>query len=133
MEETIGAQLKAEGVPYRFEKLVLSFLQPAKPRKYTPDFVLLNNGIVLETKGRFLTSDRQKHLLVKQQHPDIDLRFIFSRSKTRISKTSRTTYALWCETNGFKYADVEVPQRWLREPVNVKSLRAIKKLLKESS
>lgn len=122
-EEALGNQLTSLGHRFKFEELVVPFTQPVKPRKYTPDIDLLN-GIIVESKGRFLTSDRQKHLLVKAQHPDLDIRFVFSNSRTRISKQSQTTYARWCQTHGFAYADRRIPLEWLRE-FNPKSLRAI--------
>lgn len=74
---------------------------------------MLANGIVVETKGRFITADRQKHLLVKAQHPDLDIRFVFSNSRTRISKTSKTTYADWCRKYGFMFADKSIPPEWM--------------------
>ncbi len=123
LEEAVGEQLKEDGRAYRYEALVISYHQPAKPRKYTPDFEL-HNGIVVETKGRFVTADRQKHLLIKVQHPDLDLRFVFSNSRARISKQSKTTYAKWCESKGFLYADKWIPEEWLDEPWNMKSVRA---------
>jgi hypothetical protein len=85
---------------------------PERKAKYTPDFVL-PNGIIVETKGRFVVADRQKHLFVKAQHPELDIRFVFSNSKAKISKTSKTTYADWCTQHGFKYADKEIPNEWL--------------------
>lgn len=124
LEEAVGEQLKEAGLPYLYEPFRIPFVQPAKPRNFTPDFVL-HNGIVIETKGRFVTADRQKHLLIKAQHPDLDLRFVFSNSRTRISKQSKTTYAKWCESKGFRYADKWIPQEWIDEPVNEKSLAAI--------
>ena len=131
LEELIGEQLYAAGVDYDYEKVVIQFTQPVKPRRYTPDYRLKNNGIIVETKGRFVTADRQKHLLVKAQHPDIDIRFVFSNSRQRISKKSTTTYAMWCQQKGFKYADKRVPAEWLNEKPNVASLRAIARLLGE--
>ncbi len=64
---------------------------------------------MVETKGRFLTADRQKHILIKDQHPALDIRFVFSNPNTRISKQSKTTYAMWCETHGFLYAPKTIP------------------------
>lgn len=128
LEEAIGAQLADSGIPVRFEELVIPFEQPSKGRTYRPDF-LLPNGIIIESKGRFVTADRQKHLLVMSQHPDLDIRFVFSRGATRISKTSRTTYALWAESKGFRWAERTIPAAWLAEPKNVRSLRAISRLL----
>jgi hypothetical protein len=115
LEETLAAQLQAAGVPFEYEAHKLAFEEPPKKRHYTPDFHL-PNGIVIETKGRFLTADRQKHLLVKAQHPDLDLRFVFSNSKAKISKRSTTTYADWCVKHGFLFADKAAPAAWLKEP-----------------
>lgn len=129
LEELIGAQLDAAGVDYDYEKVVIQFTQPIKPRRYTPDYRLKLLGIIVETKGRFVTADRQKHLLVKTQHPDIDIRFVFSNSRQRISKQSSTTYGMWCEQKGFRYADKRVPLEWLKETPNAASLRAIARLL----
>lgn len=127
LEKKIAEDLTAQAVGFTFEELKVPYVKPAKPCKYSPDFIL-ENGIIIESKGRFLTEDRQKQLLVKAQHPDLDLRFVFSNSKSRITKRSTTTYADWCEKGGFLYADKAIPQEWLKEPPNEKSLAAIKKL-----
>lgn len=83
-------------------------------RKYTPDF-LLPNGIIIETKGRFTPADRMKHLAIQKQHKDLDIRFVFSNSKSKLRKGAKTTYADWCEKHGFLYADKDVPDAWLKE------------------
>lgn len=127
LEEKIAADLTAKGIPFTYENLKVPFVKPPKPSKYSPDFEL-PNGIIIESKGRFITEDRQKQLMVKDQHPDLDIRFVFSNSKSRISKRSPTSYADWCAKNGFQYADKTIPEEWLREPPNEQSLAAIKKL-----
>lgn len=127
LEKEIGAQLNSEGVEFGYEPFKTPFIQPAKKRTYTVDFVL-PNGIVVESKGRFPTSDRQKHKFLKDQYPDLDLRFVFSSSRTRISKRSKTSYAKWCKTHGFQYADRLIPRAWLREPVNKASLAVIDRI-----
>lgn len=114
LEDTIAAKLKADGVPYKYEELVINYIKPARKAKYTPDFVL-DNGIIVESKGRFVVADRQKHLFVKEQHPELDIRFVFSNSKQRISKASTTTYADWCVRYGFKFSDKSIPDEWIRE------------------
>lgn len=131
LEEAVGAQLKAAGVVPEYETLAVPFRQPEKPRRYTPDF-LLPSGVVLETKGRFLSADRAKHLLVKAQHPQLELRFVFSNPNQKIGKKSSTTYALWCERAGFKYAKGLVPEAWLKEPPNPEWLKAALSLRKAS-
>lgn len=115
LEDKIAAQLRAGGIDPQYETLVIKYVKPERIAKYTPDFPL-PNGIIIETKGRFVTADRQKHLLIKEQRPDLDIRFVFSNPKTRISKTSMTTYAMWCEKHGFKYAAKLIPDEWLKEP-----------------
>lgn len=114
LEERIAEQLDKARVEYTYEQVKLKYIKPASEHIYTPDFVL-PNGIIVETKGRFLQADRMKHLLVKEQNPTMDIRFVFSNSNSRISKTSKTTYAAWCEKHGFKYADKTIPQEWLDE------------------
>ena len=124
LEEQVAKQLKDADVEVYYESDKIEYLKPARNAKYTPDFPL-PNGIVIETKGRFLVADRQKHLLIKQQHPDIDIRFVFSSSRRCISKKSKTTYAAWCEKHGFQYADKYIPEAWLNEPTNSASLEAL--------
>jgi len=127
LEVDVAEFLKEHGVSFRFEEIKLPFTEPAKNRHYTPDFVL-RNGVVIETKGLFQTEDRQKHILVKAQHPDIDIRFVFQNAKAKIAKLSRTTYADWAEKNGFKWAHKSVPLSWAAEPVNELSLAALESL-----
>lgn len=125
LEEAQAEALRLQGIPFEYEGFRIPFVPPAKLRHYTPDILLLSNGIVVELKGRFVTADRQKHKLVKAQHPDIEIRFVFSNSRTRISKQSMTTYGAWCGAHGFKYADKQIPAEWFREKPNTRSLAAI--------
>jgi hypothetical protein len=114
LEERVAEQLDQLGVSYTYEKVKLKYIRPASEHIYTPDFVLAN-GIIVETKGRFLAPDRQKHILVKRHNPDLDIRFVFSNSNARISKTSKTTYAMWCRKYGYQFADKVIPEEWLNE------------------
>jgi len=113
LEERVAAQLQALGIDPRFESEVIKYTKPESQHKYTPDFPL--GKVVIETKGRFMPEDRKKHLLIKEQHPELDIRFVFTNSNARITKTSKTTYADWCQKNGFKYADKLVPSDWVKE------------------
>ena len=114
LEKALSKQLEEAGLEIRYEEMEIAYTEPATKHTYTPDFVLPND-IIIESKGRFLLEDRKKHLLVKAQHPELDIRFVFSRSATPIYKGSPTTYAKWCEKNGFKYADKRIPVEWLTE------------------
>ena len=112
-EAKVADQLIALGIPVNFEPFVIHYDQPVQKRRYTPDFAL-PNGIVIETKGRFQSDDRKKHLLVQAQYPDMDLRFLFMNPNARLSKASATTYAAWCDKHGFKWAKgPHIPKEWL--------------------
>ena len=121
LEEQLQEQLKGLRVQFAYEPFSIPWTPLQTRKKYTPDFLLLNNGILVESKGRFVTADRQKHKAIKAEYPSLDLRFVFSNSRSRISKTSKTTYAAWCEANDFLYADKIIPVEWLREPPNEES------------
>jgi hypothetical protein len=111
LEENVASQLKKLGVMAEYETTKIKY-RVEEDRSYTPDFVL-PNGIIIETKGRFVAADRKKHLLIKKQRPELDIRFVFTNSKTKLSKTSKTTYGDWCTKHGYMYSDREVPLEWL--------------------
>jgi len=111
LEETISQQIESKGIKVEYETEKVPYIIPASNHTYSPDFKL-PNGIRVETKGRFVAADRKKHLLVKAQNPTLDIRFVFSNSKNKITKNSKTTYADWCEKNGYKYADKVIPEDW---------------------
>lgn len=129
LEEKVAAQLSALEVPARYEQYKLNYEVPARSATYTPDFVL-PNGIIIETKGRFVTADRQKHKMIKATHPDLDVRFVFSNPDTKIGKKSATTYAMWCDKLGFKYDAKLIPVKWINEPSCPKRLAANKAAFK---
>ena len=115
LEESIAEQLEDCGVKYKYETLTILYTKPEESGRYTPDFIL-PNGIIIEGKGQFVTSDRKKHKLIRKEYGDkYDIRFIFSNSNTRIGKKSTTTYGDWCNRYGFKYAAKEIPQEWIDE------------------
>lgn len=113
LEDKVSKQLQESGVSFEYETLKIQY-EVNETRRYTPDFIL-PNGIIIETKGRFVAADRKKHLLIQQQHSHLDIRFVFSNSRAKLSKGAKSTYAEWCEKHGFLYADKEIPQEWLQE------------------
>lgn len=113
-EVDVDDSLKQQGIDGEYEQHIIKYIKPATNHKYHPDFKL-PNGIFIETKGRFIAADRKKHLLIKDQNPELDIRFVFQNSKTKLSKASKTTYADWCTKNGFVYADKLIPTDWINE------------------
>ena len=124
LEVAIERQMQALGIPFLYEPGRIPY---SKPHHYIPDFIL-PNGIVVEAKGHFESSDRGKIKAVLAQYPDLDFRMVFSNSRTKIAKKSKTTYGKWCETLGIKYADGLIPASWFDEPIRSAAVTQLIKL-----
>ena len=111
LEKSVGEQLASTGLKWEFECERIPYV--GKPHTYTPDFKI--GTVYIETKGRFLPKDRAKHLLLKEQYPDMDLRFVFNNPQAKLNKGSKTTYAEWCIKHGFSYAKGVIPDSWISE------------------
>ena len=114
LEEKVAEYLTSKGVKFTFETLKVPYVKPETKHTYTPDFIL-DNGIIIETKGRWLLDDRKKHLLIRKQHPHLDIRILFQNANAKISKGSKTSYADFCDKHGIPYAHREIPVAWLKE------------------
>jgi hypothetical protein len=128
LELKIARQLEQLGVPFEYEAHPLVYEIPARNAKYRVDFIL-PNGILIETKGRFISEDRKKHKLIKEQFPDLDLRIVFSNPNSRIGKKSKTTYGMWCDSLGIPYAAKEIPIAWIEEKPTRQRLAALRSAL----
>lgn len=110
LEETVAEQIKIATGKVSYESLKITYQRPEST--YTPDFIL-PNGVIVETKGRFVSADRTKHLLIKKQHGDkYDIRFVFQNPNAKLRKGAKTTYAQWCEKHNFEYATKSIPEEW---------------------
>lgn len=130
LEEKVGAQLANAGVNASYEGYIVEYKIPESSHKYHPDWVL-PNGIIVETKGIFDADDRKKHQLIRAQHPGLDIRFVFTSSKAKLYKGSPTSYAVWCEKNGFKYADKFIPLDWIKETTKEVPKGSLQKKIKK--
>jgi predicted nuclease of restriction endonuclease-like RecB superfamily len=117
LEDKIAKQISGAGHEIIYETDKVHYVVPERNAKYTPDFKLPKKGgfFYVETKGIWDTADRQKHLLIKEQHPDVDIRFVFSNCNNKLYKGSKTTYASYCDKYGFAYAHKTIPDEWLQE------------------
>lgn len=113
-EHKVSDQLKEQKIEFGYEDTTIEYTIPEKKRKYTVDFTL-PNGILVETKGRWVLTDRQKILLVIKQCPNLDLRIVFQNPREKIRKGSKTTYADFCDKHGIKWAEKTIPREWLAE------------------
>jgi len=129
LEDNLATYLKEHKVKFLYEKIKIEWEDLAY-RTYTPDFIL-PNGIIIETKGRFIAVDRRKHICIKKQHPELDIRFVFTNSKSKIRKGAKSSYADWCTKYNFRYYDRIIPEDWLKEKGKNKYPKFIKFLGKK--
>jgi hypothetical protein len=117
-EHTVASYLEKKGVPFEYELHSFGWEEHLptahcrtcdtkacyKKRSYTPDFFVgnPNSPIIIETKGIFTVHDRKIALAMKEQHPDVDLRYLFLRDN-KLSRKSKTRYSEWCQKNGLTY------------------------------
>ena len=113
-EHKVSDQLKENKINFGYETTVIDYIKPETKHTYTIDFTL-PNGILIETKGRWVIEDRKKHLLIKKQHPELDIRIVFMSGKTKIRKGSKTTYGMFCDKHGIQWAEKTIPESWISE------------------
>ena len=111
LEEDISKDLIGRGVDFEYEKLKIQW-QLIEQKTYTPDFKL-PNGIIIESKGRFVAADRKKHLLIQKQFDYFDIRFVFQNARAKLFKGAKSTYSQWCDKHGFLWAQGSIPEEWL--------------------
>ena len=110
LETQVADLLTQLNIPYEYESEKLDYVLEAR---YIPDFKV--GDIYLECKGYFKATDRRKMLAVKRCNPDLDIRLVFQAPYNKISKRSKTTYAMWAERNGFPWcAYYAIPTSWLK-------------------
>ena len=107
--------LKEKKVSFEFEPYYVKYMW-IEDKKYLPDFVL-DNGIILEVKGRFTLADRKKHLFLRKSNPDLDVRFVFDNPNTKLYKGAKSTYADWCSKQDFLFCKLSdgIPEWWTSE------------------
>ena len=110
LEEKVADRLSELGVTYEYESKKISYVIQ---HHYTPDFILPNH-VILECKGYWDAADRRKIKTIKKDNPDIDLRMVFQAPYNKISKKSKTTYAMWCEKHDIPWTSFHnIPLDWL--------------------
>ena len=110
LEKEVAAILNRLKLDYTYEEDKLPYVIE---HKYIPDFRV--GDVYLECKGWFKSTDRRKMLAVKKSHPDLDIRFVFQSPYNKLSKRSKTTYAMWAEKHNFPWcASYAIPISWLK-------------------
>ena len=94
----VGYTYEGEKIPY------------VSKHHYYPD-LKLDNGVIVEIKGFFPSEDRRKMRLVKEQHPELDIRLLF-QSDSKLYKGAKSRYSQWATKHGFPWALKEIPSDW---------------------
>ena len=81
-ELSLAKTLTANNIEFQYEEERFEYI-PA-PRHYTPDFYFPETNIYVEAKGHLDKGDRVKMILMKKQHPKLDIRFVFMLSLIHI-------------------------------------------------
>ena len=129
LEKTVAEQLTRAKIKYEYESTncVIHYKKPSTAHSYLADFRIPRSDgdfIYIEAKGIWDYDDRYKHFLLRIQHPEKDIRFVFQRATNKIRKGSKTTYADICNGDGkgifkgitWQYGDKgKIPKEWLNE------------------
>ena len=115
LEKKFAKWLKSKRIQFQYESLKLKYMHSvfrglcqdcqstkvAIPKIYTPDFTL-NNGVIIELKGKFTSQMRTKMLEVIRDNPDLDIRMVFSKDNW-LTKSHKMRYSGWCKKNRIKF------------------------------
>ena len=105
LEEQVWKILKSNFPSVKYEPDKFKYIQPEKERTYIPDFKTGKRNIYLEAKGKLDLDTRQKMVWFRDSNPTIRIIFLFMNPDNKITKRSKTTYAMWATDNGFEWLD----------------------------
>lgn len=113
-EAQLAEYFDNQGIYWEYEPIKIPW-QPTI-RQYKPDFkVVLPSGesFYLEAKGYFDGSARSKMTLVKEQHPELDIRLVFmDKNKLVCSSSSKSkTYKEWADRYNFDIFEVPLTSK----------------------
>lgn len=121
LEIKLATILTNLNVPWTYETKVISYIIPESVHTYTVDFSIGIKDLHIEGKGYLSDhTERNKYILIKQQYPNIDLRFVFE-NPNKLCGGMKQTHAEWATKHGFKYCsikDYETIEKWVNESIN---------------
>ncbi len=105
LEEKVWSVLRKEFPTVKYEPQKFKFIQPEIERTYIPDFKTGRSNIFIEAKGKLDLETRKKMVWFRDSNPTIRIIFLFMNPDNKITKRSKTTYAMWATDNGFEWLD----------------------------
>jgi len=128
-EQTVYLEAAQKGINIAYEPGTIpyiiahdylpDFIIPPPPKlksgKYNMNYVLTNHEkyIIIEVKGKWDYEDRRKHNALREQYPNLDVRFVFQRPTNKATK--KRTYGEYCDWKGIKWSKSTIPQAWIEE------------------
>lgn len=113
LETDVENSLVAHGFTPEYEVERFSYVLH---RKYAPDFRV--GGVYVEVKGWWPSNERSKFLAVILNNPTIPIFVALQKPHQKISRTSKTSYAQWCDKHGIAWCPIPIPpdfvERWIK-------------------
>ncbi len=115
-EVQVAEQIEKFGLPIEYECDKILYIIPESKHNYNPDF-RVNKDVYIEAKGKWTSEDRKKHVLLREQHPDIKIFIVFQNANQKIRKGSKTSYGDWATKHGIEWSHKQIKKEWLKEKV----------------
>lgn len=108
-EKKILIQIEGSGCNVKYEGARIPYVLAGH---YIPDYIVdtPTGKLYIEAKGYFRPEAKRKMVAVKRQHPELDIRIVFYKSK---SFKKNKQYERWAIKHGYKFAWDTVPEEWL--------------------
>jgi len=100
-EDEVEAFLKDNKINYEYETVKLTYTIPESKHVYTPDFIV--GDIHFEIKGYMDANTKKKMKLVVEQNSNKRIIMVFQNPNAKLTKKSKTTYAMWCDKNNIEW------------------------------
>lgn len=114
-EKSLAEIFDKAGTPWQYEITTVPWQPPQST--YTPDFlVTMPDGTqqFVEVKGFLDASSRVKMLCVQEQHPTLDIAFLFQRGSNKLTKAKTSqTYVDWAKAHNFKVVALDSAHKGL--------------------
>lgn len=130
-EALTAEYLLSRDISFEYEPARLRYKDKDGRKRITqPDFHLKpksndpHGGMFVEAKSLLKHDHLSRYEHLKEQRPDLDIRFVFEEPDRTIShysvddgggETRAVSYAEWADMNGFKWAGETIPNAWIKE------------------
>lgn len=106
-----AADMDKRRIKWKYEEEELDYTISST---YNPDFTL-NNGTLIEYKGKMTDTTRKKLVAVKKNNPNKKLCIVFERANNKLSSRPNSwRYWEWAERNDFPWSEGVIKKEWYK-------------------